>query len=328
MSTISGRPPSRTQPPPEPDPFRYGWRYIRVVQPDGSEALDQVPLTLEDVLHPAPGDTILESDPHDWDRAYLKAVFDTRLIDDKTAVVLSDCQVDFNIPGVKPLCPDDAVFLGVRRRIAWASFNVAEERARPVLVAEITSPETRSNDVGVKKDYYHRAGVPWYVIADVTYEAGGERRIELFLYRRTRRGWQREPADERGRVWLEPVGLWLGVARDERGGFLRLACYDPETDQEIGDYRAISRALAAEAQARARAERRARSEAKARARAEERALREAEARADAERRAREEAEARADAERRAEADARALADALARIRELEAQAKRSGRRRP
>ena len=83
-------------------------------------------------------------------------------------MVLSDCQVDFNIPGVKPLCPDDAVFLGVRRRIAWSSFNVAEEGARPVLVAEVTSPETRSNDLGIKVDYYHRAGVPWYVIADVT----------------------------------------------------------------------------------------------------------------------------------------------------------------
>ena len=205
------------------------------------------------------------------------------LMDDPTAVVLSDCQVDFNIPDVKPLCPDDAVFLGVRRRIAWSSFNVAEAGARPVLVAEVTSPETRSNDVGIKKDYYHRAKVPWYVVADVTYEADDERRIELFLYRRTRRGYRREPADERGRVWLEPVRLWLGVTRDARGGFLRLACYDPETDQEVGDYRAISRELEeerrareAEARARKQAERRARSEAKARARA-ERALEEAQA---------------------------------------------------
>ncbi len=266
MSTVSdrtsGKPPG---PADRPDPFRYGWRYVRITRPDGTEELDRVPLSLEDVLHPDAGDIILQSDPHDWDRGYLKSVFDTRFTDDESAVVLSDCQVDFNIPGVKPLCPDDVVFRDVRRRIAWTSFNVREEGARPVLVAEITLPETRTNDVGIKMEYYHRAKVPWYVIADVTYEAGGERRIELFLYRRLRRGWRREAADERGRVWLAPVGLSLGVTRDPRGGFLRLVCYDPETDQEVGDYRAISRALEEERRAREQAERRARSEAKSRA---------------------------------------------------------------
>jgi Uma2 family endonuclease len=298
MSTVSDRTTAKPPGPAEgPNPFRYGWRNVRITRPDGTQDLDRVPLTLEDVLHPEAGDIIVESDPHDWDRSYLKAVFDARLRDNPKAVVLSDCQVDFNIPDVKPLCPDDAVFQGVRRRIAWTSFNVAEERARPVLVAEVTSPETRSNDLGIKMDYYHRAKVPWYVIADVTYEAGAERRIELFLYRRTRRGYRREPADERGRIWLEPVGLWLGVTRDARGGFQRLACYDPATGEEIGDYTAISRALeeerrarAAEARARERAERRARSEARARARAERALEAEACARAEAER-ARAEAEA-------------------------------------
>jgi hypothetical protein len=291
MSTVSDRTTVKPPGPADgPDPFRYGWRYVPITRPDGTEDLDRVPLTLEDVLHPEAGDIILQSDPHDWDRAYLKEVFDARLMDDATAVVLSDCQVDFNIPGVKPLCPDDAVFVGVRRRIAWSSFNVAEEGARPVLVAEVTSPETRSNDLGIKKDYYHRARVPWYVIADVTHEAGDERRIELMLFRRTRRGWQSEPADERGRVRLEPVGLWLGVTRDARGGFQRLVCYDRETDQEIGDYRAISRALEEEARARRRAERRARSESKSRAQAERALEAEARARAEAEQ-ARAEAEA-------------------------------------
>ena len=115
MSTVSDRPPAKSAE--EPDPFRYGWRYISITRADGTEDLDRVPLTLEDVLHPEVGDIIVQSDPHDRDRLF-KSVFETRLMEDPTAVVLSDCQVDFNLPGVKPLAPDDVVFLGVRRRSA------------------------------------------------------------------------------------------------------------------------------------------------------------------------------------------------------------------
>ena len=176
------------------------------------------------------------------------------------------------------------------RQAAWSSFNLAAEGAQPALVGEVTSPETRSNDIGIKVDYYRRARVPWYLIADVTIEEGDRRRIELILYRLVGRRYRREPADERGRVWLEPLDLWLGQARDARGGFMRLACYDPATGAEVGDYTAISRALDEEARARGRAERRARSEAKARARAERALQAEAHARAEAER-ARDDAQA-------------------------------------
>jgi len=285
MSTVSDRP--TRKPPAEPNPFRFGWRYVQITRPDGTEEIDQVPLTLEDVLHPEVGDIIVESDPHDSDRGYLKAVSKTRLAHEPASVVLSDCQVDFNIRGVKPLCPDLALFFGVRRQIAWSSFNVAAEGARPVLVVEVTSPETRSNDIGIKVDYYRRGRVPWYVIADVTIEQGQQRRIELIQYHRVGRRYERVAPDDKGRVWLKPLNLWLGQARDARGGFMRLACYDPATGAEVGDYTAISQALEAEARARRRAERRAQAEARAHADAERRALAEAHARADAERRARE-----------------------------------------
>ena len=63
MSTVSDRtgtdPPG---PPGGPYSFRYGWRYVRIVRPDGTEDHDQVPLTLEDVLHPEVGDIMPESD--------------------------------------------------------------------------------------------------------------------------------------------------------------------------------------------------------------------------------------------------------------------------
>jgi hypothetical protein len=90
------------------------------------------------------------------------------------------------------------------------------------------------------------------------------------------------------------VRLWLGVAPDRHLGFDRLACFEPETGLELGDY-TKTRAELAEARELAEAERR---------------------RADEEQR-------RADEERRRAEDAiRARAEADARIRELEAELKR------
>jgi colicin import membrane protein len=308
MSTVSKPPASKSrQTPAEPDPYRYGWRYVQITRPDGTEDLDQVPLTLEDVLHPKEGDVILQSDPHDKELAYLRCLFETRLRDRPRAVVLSDCLVDWNLPGIRPFVPDLVVFFDVRRKTIWSMFDVAEEGARPVLAIEVTSPKTRTNDLGPKVKYYKRAKVPLYVIADVTVEDEDERRIEFIAYRRTAAGYRRSNLGEGGRVWLEPVGLWLGVTRDRLGGFNRLACFDPETGEEVGDYTAISEALA-ESQALAAAESRARTEAER-------------GRAEAER-------GRAEAEDRARAEALARAEAEERIRQLEAQLKRPRKRKP
>jgi len=151
-----------------------------VRRPDGTVDFDQVPLTPDDVLHPQVDDFIVQTNAHDDDRIYLKTVFKARLKPVPGAVVLADCGVDWNIPGVRPLCPDIAVFFGVERdrNYDWATFNVAAEKARPALVIEVTSRNTRKNDLGIKVDYYRRAGVPLYVIADVK-GRGAKRRVTL-----------------------------------------------------------------------------------------------------------------------------------------------------
>ena len=217
-------------------------------------------------------------------------------------MVLSDCQVDFNIPGVKPLCPDLALFFGVRRRIAWSSFNVAEEGARPVLVAEITSPDTRSNDLGIKMDYYHRAEVPWYVIADVTSRVDDERRIELILYRRTRTGYRRVKPDERAGSGSSRSGSgWARFATGSAGSCgWRASIPTPArrsaiTRRSAGPWPRPSGSSPSK-RARAEAER---------------------ARADAERARADAEKARAEAEERTRDSEAALAEALARIRRLE-----------
>jgi colicin import membrane protein len=318
MSTISK---SRVPVPahPQPDPFRYGWREVRVEGPDGTVSFDQVPLTLEDVLFPETGDFIVQTDPHDSDLNYLKDVFKARLADEPSTAVVSDCRVDWNLPGVRPLGPDIAVFAGVKRYRPWATLDVAKEGVRPLLVVEVTSPDTRKNDVEIKLDYYYRAGVPLYIIADVLEEDELERRLELIAYQHTPAGYERIGADWRGWIWLEPVRLWLGVTRESRAGYQRLACYDPETGEEIGDYTAVSQALADESAARAHAEARA---AAAQAQA---AVAQAQAAA-AQARAQAELDARVQAEARARAEGEARAQAEARIQALEAELnRRSGR---
>jgi hypothetical protein len=57
------------------DSYRYGYRYVRITRPDGTEHIDQVPLTEEDVLHPKVRDFIVQTDAHNEDRIYLKQVF-------------------------------------------------------------------------------------------------------------------------------------------------------------------------------------------------------------------------------------------------------------
>ena len=308
MSTVST---SRPAKPPldESDPFRYGWRYVTVRGPDGTETLDQVPLTLEDVLFPETGDFIVQTDLHDTDSSYLKYVFNARLAGDPQAVAVSDCRVDWNIPGVRPLGPDIAVFFGVKRRKDWATLDVAAEGARPALVVEVTSTGTRKNDVEIKPDFYHRARVPLYVIADVVEEDEETRHVELIGYRYAPAGYQRIAPDARGWIWLDPLGLWLGVVQDPRLGCDRLACFDAQTGQEIGDYESISQALAA-ATARAEAEAGAREQAEARAQAESEARTQAEARAQVEARR---AEAESDAREQAEARVRELEEAIRRL---------------
>jgi len=131
--------------------------------------------------------------------------------------------------------------------------------------------------------------------------------VTLLGYRLVNGKYQKFAPNAQGRIYLELVRLWLGVKLDGSGNFERLACFDPEMGEELGDYTAQVEARAAEAQARAEAEARAQTAVQARA----------------------EAEALAEAERlRAAAEAQARGEAEARIRELEAELKQSRRRKP
>src|SRR3712207_5836999 len=90
------------------DPFRYGWRYVQHDRPDGTFDIEQVPLTLEDVLHPQVGDQMPHSDAHQRRLHYLRSVFEARLAGDPSAVVLDDVLIAWDTPGLKAHAPDIA----------------------------------------------------------------------------------------------------------------------------------------------------------------------------------------------------------------------------
>jgi Uma2 family endonuclease len=240
------------------DPFRYGWRYVRRVDEHGAETWEQVPLTLLDVLHPREGDHIVQSADHHRRCRYLADVLAARLADDPTAVVMHDVGVDWGVADIRPHSPDVSVFLGVRVRPRVGIFSLAEHGGEPALVIEVTSPTTVVLDRATKLGQYEQVGVQRYVIVD-TVADDGEAPPRLTGYRLVDKRFQPLAPDERGRLWLEPVRLWLGVADND------IVLYD-EAGQPQGDYTALAVALAAEREALA-AERQARAAAESRLRA-------------------------------------------------------------
>ena len=88
----------------------------------------------------------------------------------------------------------------------------------------MTSESTRHTDLVKKRRNYFRAGVEYYVIIDDVppRRADAPRRLRILGYRRGSRGFERLPLDDQGRLWLEAVGVWLGIEGE------RVVCYDRE----------------------------------------------------------------------------------------------------
>jgi colicin import membrane protein len=226
------------------DPFRYGWRFVLRPTPDNPHHLEQVPLTLEDVLHPEVGDFIVHNDRHETDRIYLTEVLRARLESSGVAIVLTDVRIAWDIPGLRAHGPDVMVIPGIAERQNWSTFDVAVEGARPALIIEITSLETCENDLERKVEHYAQAGVAQYVIIDDMGGRNRERRLRLLDHRLADGRYVAHPMGADGRVHLVIAGLWLGIEGDH------VVCYDAQ-GMAIGDYVTVVR-QAAEAAERAR----------------------------------------------------------------------------
>src|SRR5262245_26108199 len=72
---------------PADDPYRYGYRCVTRVGPDGRTVCEQVPLTLEDVLHQQEDDHIAENTVHNEERDFLRNACAHRLAGQAGALV-------------------------------------------------------------------------------------------------------------------------------------------------------------------------------------------------------------------------------------------------
>ncbi len=309
---------------PPTDAFRHGWRFVKRARPDGTTDLEQVPLTLEDVLHPQEGDVIPETSLHEMECGYLADVFRSRPVRDPFGRVTADLLVDWGVDGVRNHSPDVGVFAGLDEEpdLTEGTFRLAESGGRCLFVVEIVSPEKRDNDVVHKFREYHQVGVPLYVIVDQERERGPRR---LAAYRYTPVRYEEVTLDGQGRLLLRSLGVLLGL----RDG--RVTCYDAATGAELGDYVKLAKAVESLEQLcreqeqtieegifRAHtAERAAREQEEARHKAEQAAHEQEEARHKAEQVAREQEEARRKAEQaaREQEEARHKAEQRARDKE-------------
>jgi Uma2 family endonuclease len=231
MSTVIE---SEASPPPEKDdPWRLGWRYVPHVGPDGETTYEQVPLTEDGLLFPEEGDFVVTNDSHVIDCNYLYAALKHWATRREGGLVLEDHRVDWETPGLRPLGPDIAVFDELREK--WdphrGTLPVKTFGARTLLVMEVVSPNTRSNDLGIKVEFYHRVGARFYAIVD-RHETREGVDARLFGYRANPTapdGFIKAEPDERGWIWLETVGLWLGLV-DERAALFE------ENGERIPDY--------------------------------------------------------------------------------------------
>jgi Uma2 family endonuclease len=300
------REPQELVPTPE-DPFPYGWRYV-TIQRNGEEELLQVPLTLDDVLHPEEEDYVIQLDEHFVLCKYLYEILHWWLQEETQTVVLYDMLIDWNKEDMRPHAPDVTVLRGVQKRPQLTSYRLRETGGYPVLAIEVTSSRTRQLDVqGLrtpnKFQHYARVGIPIYVIVDLAKVKNvQEERIPLAAYRLNEDG-KYTPIlpDAQGRLWLETVGLALGYDDGE------VTWFDPD-GRVLHSYNGVVQAYEAEHE-RAEAERQ-------QAEAERQRAETAEQRAETERQ-------RAEAERQqAEAERQRAEEATERIRQLEAELRR------
>ncbi len=231
---------------------------LRVVElDDGSVEEQELPLTMELLLHPQEGDKVTQTDFH------LTLVFSVlgrlrRWLERTPGVgVFSDLRFDWHREGLKPSGPDIAVVQGLPATRAEISeqiggtFDTTFWGVRPHLVIEVVSPEhgrLRKKDLEENVDVYARAGVEEYLVFNPI-RIGSEEPLELLGFHLAGGlRYSEIQGDPQGRILSQTTGLFFWSDPNAR----RIEIFDQTTEKRLlTDEEEKARADAAEAALRA-----------------------------------------------------------------------------
>lgn len=239
-------------------PLEAGWRRVYDAATDSYQ---QQPLTLLDLLYPTEDDIgvvyMAQSPLHNLLTDLLAVMLRTYL-GVRDWLILHDVLVLWGQRGAPAKSPDVAAFPGGRLSMKEKSYRVGRDGPLPAFVIEITSEETREEDLQMKPLHYAAVGVKEFLIIDILNKATepwaliGYRLDEGPYY-------QRIAADADGGYTFTTVGLrFVAVNRT------RIEVYDSTTGQRLFTSDEL-KAQAEAAAARAEAEATARMKAEARA---------------------------------------------------------------
>ncbi len=206
---VSAHPPAESP----PLDLERGWRYLRVVGPDGREESKLVLLTPEDYLNPQEGDIMPHHPLHSQVTHDLVGILRARYAGRPEITVFEDLIVEWGIPGLPNPSPDVFVVLNVRDPASvGGKFYVQQEHTRPALAIEVLSTHYVKEDRKDKVRIYERAGVREYVILDPQ----GLTADPVLGYRLEGRRYRPIPLDEDGFVYCETVDLRFGLDNQGR----------------------------------------------------------------------------------------------------------------
>lgn len=240
------------------DSFHYGYRDVRMFQ-NGKEVWEQVPLTLDDILHPQLGDYVAQTDYHALICMELYMILQSFLAPNPWMYVVHDVLVKWGVRNMIH-APDLTVFSGVTQQPVnvEGKVNVSELGWTPLLALEVTSPSTRRADINKtifsesKYLQYEYIRVPYYVVVDQAHRRVRKTHMAPPIqgYRLVGKTYRKIIPDRAGRVWIEPLRLSLGHYQDRVAWFtaegMRLLTHREE--RQRADQEAQAR-IAAELQA-------------------------------------------------------------------------------